>query len=568
MSSGPLYDRAAYTSLKRQDTSLKRQDTSLKRPDTSLKRQDTSLKRQDTSLKRPDTSLKRQDTSLKRQDTSLKRQDTSLKRQDTSLKRQDTSLKRPDTSLKRQDTSLKSQDTSLKRPDTSLKRTDTSLKRQDTSLKRPDTSLKRTDTSLKRQDTSLKRPDTSLKRTDTSLNRQDTSLKRTDTSLKRQDTSLNRQDTSLKRTDTSLNRQDTSLKRPDTSLKRPDTRRVTKMDALLLLLFIVTASGPCAESSQVKRQFSIYYDHKTRDEALAFCRDKHTDLATITSVEDVDTLRGMVDLSRMWQIDYSNRAWIGLYDDVDSWSWSLSDPSFYEDGDAEFRQWSSGLPDNVASGEHCTTMSSDGLWNDFRCTDNLKSVCCDVTGPNVTFVLISTDMSWTEAQSYCREHHTDLASVRNMAENQEIKGLIPFLQAAWIGLSRETWKWLDGSNFSFRYWNQGFSEPNNLFSKEACVSADFGNFGKWEDWPCDYKRSYICYTAGITQQVIRVSVQKKKNPSVDLNHSAVMEHILQQLQQKLKDEGLHDNTRLSWRQQPDGNVFQREESETEEQPDC
>ncbi|XP_020515657.1 macrophage mannose receptor 1-like [Labrus bergylta] len=341
------------------------------------------------------------------------------------------------------------------------------------------------------------------------------------------------------------------------------------MDALLLLLFTVAASGLCAESPQVKRRFFFYYDHKTRDEARAFCRDKHTDLATITSMEDVDTLTSMADLSQMWQIDYSNRAWIGLYDDVDSWSWSLSDPSFYDAGEVEFRQWAGGMPDNAQSAQHCTIMHSDGLWNDLQCTDNLKSVCCDLTGSNVTFVLISTDMSWTEAQSYCREHHTDLASVRNLDENQKIKELIPFLQAVWIGLSRETWKWLDGSNSSFRYWNLGFSEPNNLFSKEACVSADFGNFGKWEDWPCGYKRSYICYTAGITQQVIRVSVQKKKNPSVDLNHSAVMEHILQQLRQKLRDEGLHENIRLSWRRQPGGNVFQKEESEEKkETPEC
>uniref|UniRef100_A0A3Q3G1K8 C-type lectin domain-containing protein n=1 Tax=Labrus bergylta TaxID=56723 RepID=A0A3Q3G1K8_9LABR len=342
-----------------------------------------------------------------------------------------------------------------------------------------------------------------------------------------------------------------------------------KMDALLLLLFTVAASGLCAESPQVKRRYFFNYDHKTQDEARAFCRDKHTDLATITSMEDVDTLSGMADLSQMWQIVDGNRAWIGLYDDVDSWSWSLSDPSFYDDGEAEFRQWAGGMPDNIGSREHCTTMYFDGLWNDVHCMDNLKSVCCDATGSNVTFVLISTDMSWTEAQSYCREHHTDLASVRNLDENQKIKELIPFLQSVWIGLSRETWKWLDGSNSSFRYWNLGFSDPNNLFSKEACVSADFGNFGKWEDWPCGYKRSYICYTAGITQQVIRVSVQKKKNPSVDLNHSAVMEHILQQLRQKLRDEGLHENIRLSWRRQPGGNVFQKEESEEKkETPEC
>ncbi|XP_060889909.1 C-type mannose receptor 2-like [Labrus mixtus] len=336
------------------------------------------------------------------------------------------------------------------------------------------------------------------------------------------------------------------------------------MDSLLLLL-IVAASGLCAESSQVQRWYFFYYEPKSRDEARAFCRDKHTDLATISSMEDVDTLRGMADLSQMINQDFSHRAWIGLYDDVDSWRWSLSDPSFYGDGEAEFRQWLSGQPDNAHSAEHCTCMFDNGWWDDVPCTENYTPVCCDVTGPDVTFVLISTSMSWTEAQSYCREHHTDLASMRNLAENQEVDQLVPPGQRVWIGLSRESWKWFDGSDSSFRYWSPGIAEPNNLDPKEACAAADFNNKGGWEDWTCDWKRSYICHSLVITQHVIRVSVQKKKNPSVDLNHSAVMEHILLQLQQQLKDEGLHANIRLRWRKQPDGNVFQKEESEEQEE---
>ncbi|XP_034056548.1 uncharacterized protein LOC117535969 isoform X2 [Gymnodraco acuticeps] len=53
----------------------------------------------------------------------------------------------------------------------------------------------------------------------------------------------------------------------------------------------------------------------------------------------------------MWQLpEVLNKqikmAWIGLYNDVDSWSWSLSDTSFYKPGETEFRRWESGAPQN------------------------------------------------------------------------------------------------------------------------------------------------------------------------------------------------------------------------------
>uniref|UniRef100_A0A3Q0QQE8 C-type lectin domain-containing protein n=1 Tax=Amphilophus citrinellus TaxID=61819 RepID=A0A3Q0QQE8_AMPCI len=111
---------------------------------------------------------------------------------------------------------------------------------------------------------------------------------------------------------------------------------------------------------------------------------------------------------------------------------------------------------------------------------------------NVTFVFINNFMTWTEAQSYCRAHHTDLASVRNMSENQKVQELVPAGQSVWIGLFRESWKWMDGSNSSFRYWNP--TEPNNKVLYETCAVANFGTSGKWEDWTCDWKRAFVCYS--------------------------------------------------------------------------
>lgn len=115
----------------------------------------------------------------------------------------------------------------------------------------------------------------------------------------------------------------------------------------------------------------------------------------------------------------------------------------------------------------------------------------------MTFVYINNSMKWFDALSFCREHHTDLASVRNMEENQKIMELTPAGKKPWIGLFRDTWKWTDGSNSSFRNWKVG--RPNNYQNQnENCAVADFDSSGQWDDRNCDEKRAFICY-AGESQ---------------------------------------------------------------------
>ncbi|XP_038579609.1 L-selectin-like isoform X2 [Micropterus salmoides] len=186
------------------------------------------------------------------------------------------------------------------------------------------------------------------------------------------------------------------------------------------------------------------------------------------------------------------------------------------------------------------------------CEDSARAVCFDVRGPNVTFVLTNNSMIWPEAQSYCREHYTDLASVRNMTENQRLNQLVPAGQPAWIGLFRDSWKWSDGRNSSFSYWRQDNGEPNGF--NEICVAASFSYSGAWEDWTCDWRKALICYSLVTTKQVIKLRLLRKDS-SLDLNDPAVTEGMLMQLQQKLKDQGVNEDVKLSWKKQSDGKVF-------------
>uniref|UniRef100_A0A8C2WG48 C-type lectin domain-containing protein n=1 Tax=Cyclopterus lumpus TaxID=8103 RepID=A0A8C2WG48_CYCLU len=114
---------------------------------------------------------------------------------------------------------------------------------------------------------------------------------------------------------------------------------------------------------------------------------------------------------------------------------------------------------------------------------------CDFTSHR-TFVLINTTMFWTVAQNYCREHHTDLAMVRNIEENQMVQNLLPSRDIAWIGLHREGWKWSDGSDSSLRNWRP--DQP--LGSTKSCVAADFRDNGLWVTMECNDKSAFICYS--------------------------------------------------------------------------
>ncbi|XP_049438144.1 C-type mannose receptor 2-like isoform X3 [Epinephelus fuscoguttatus] len=320
------------------------------------------------------------------------------------------------------------------------------------------------------------------------------------------------------------------------------------MDTVLLLIM----AGLCAVSSHAERQYHVVYDLKNWTEAQSYCREKYTDLATVDNMEDVTTLKNMADRSKLTGSDLF--AWIGLY--RDSWKWSLSDTSFYKHGETEFRRWRAGEPSNIDSAAHCTAMDEDGLWNSLLCSNSLKVVCSYVRGSDVTFILINKSMTWTEAQSHCRVNYTDLTSVRNMTENQKVQELIPAGERVWIGLFRDSWKWSDGSTSSFRHWRPG--QPDNHGGNERCVAAYFYFSGQWFDLPCDDRRAFICYSTPTTKQVFRLKFHTQ-DPSLDPNDPAVMEDTLKKLKQKLKDQGLGDNIKLSWRKQPDGKVFHKEE---------
>uniref|UniRef100_A0A087XL01 C-type lectin domain-containing protein n=1 Tax=Poecilia formosa TaxID=48698 RepID=A0A087XL01_POEFO len=241
-----------------------------------------------------------------------------------------------------------------------------------------------------------------------------------------------------------------------------------------------------AVSTLAKVQFHFVYDPMSWSDAQSYCRKTYTDLVTVDSAEVVTTLRNTVDSNKMAAI---TDAWIGLYDDVDSWRWSLSDEAFYQNSEALYRNWPSGQPDNTGGGESCLEMLGNGDWNDIGCDVLRKPICSTVSGLTATFTVINTLMNWTQAQSYCRTHYTDLASVRHSADNENLKAAKPAEEAVWLGLFRDQWKWSNGSLLTYPHWASG--EPNGPV--ENCAGMDFTNSGYWVDWECHLAKPFICY---------------------------------------------------------------------------
>lgn len=113
------------------------------------------------------------------------------------------------------------------------------------------------------------------------------------------------------------------------------------------------------------------------------------------------------------------------------------------------------------------------------------------TGRNGTLetkILVETAMNWTDARRYCMVYHTDLLSIRNQAENNEIQSMVPAEKLAWIGLFEDSWKWSDGSYSSFRYWSQGLVDSLGESPKCAYVYDR-----KWSLRSCDTKSMFLCY---------------------------------------------------------------------------
>lgn len=99
------------------------------------------------------------------------------------------------------------------------------------------------------------------------------------------------------------------------------------------------------------------------DEAQSYCRENHTDLVTIQSLDDMKMLSSIAGAGSV-----SILIWIGLRKyNVESWMWSSGDTP----GLADYANWAS-LPN---SSQNCGALTVDGKWLGVVCSTALPFVC-------------------------------------------------------------------------------------------------------------------------------------------------------------------------------------------------
>ncbi|XP_039524868.1 C-type lectin 1-like isoform X2 [Pimephales promelas] len=176
------------------------------------------------------------------------------------------------------------------------------------------------------------------------------------------------------------------------------------------------------------------------------------------------------------------------------------------------------------------------------------------------FIFVPLNVSWSEAQAFCREHYTDLATVDDKEDNDNLLNVMANVSSAWIGLHRTSSAspliWSDQSGSTFSDWAAG--QPNNYAGIQWCVNI---LYNKWSDQECFIKVPFVCYF-GKRRQIVRLEMKSGQ----DLNDPEVKKEILAKMEQILKEKGMSGEAQLSWRTQSDGNVFQTKDPKKSDAP--
>ncbi|XP_056091686.1 macrophage mannose receptor 1-like [Rhinichthys klamathensis goyatoka] len=317
-------------------------------------------------------------------------------------------------------------------------------------------------------------------------------------------------------------------------------------------LFTLLVLIGCSTSPAYQQPENVYYfvsEAKSFSEAKLYCKETYTDLATVTNTDDLRTLQTE-------RVPYEG-AWIGLRETkAPLWHWALADPRFYRDTETQYRNWAALEPDSGLN-QDCVIMTYRGEFENTNCLDIFHFICYDAADIEQQYVYISLLFTWRGAQSYCRQFHTDLASVRNPDENLQIKWLIPKLGFAYIGLFQDSFSWTDRSESAFRNWD--LFQPD-LFGE--CVAIQEDKY--WKTELCGKLKPFFCYRSEVVmkRQILRLEVKSALN----VNDPDMKTAILAEIQQRLQTLGVRNITALEWRETVDGSVFQKNRSRTAADP--
>uniref|UniRef100_A0A8C4RTX3 Macrophage mannose receptor 1-like n=2 Tax=Erpetoichthys calabaricus TaxID=27687 RepID=A0A8C4RTX3_ERPCA len=235
-------------------------------------------------------------------------------------------------------------------------------------------------------------------------------------------------------------------------------KQFPRKEVSIIILFLLTCRGLNLSVLNVVSNVMVW--HK----AFNYCRNDSSDAAAVAAVNQL-----MLKLNISGKDNFCTD--LSFYEV--KWQWSNKDEVTYSNWKRDF---------------FCGFVQSDGTWNDSVCYDQKPFMCYqENSNINERYVWINSRMNWSSAQNYCQVNYTDLVSIRNENENQQIMEKAqgsPF----WIGLFNNPWKWSDGENSIFQIWTQ--NQPDNYLRNEACV--EILSDGSWNDDFCGKKNYFFC----------------------------------------------------------------------------
>ncbi|KAG7235600.1 hypothetical protein INR49_002436 [Caranx melampygus] len=163
------------------------------------------------------------------------------------------------------------------------------------------------------------------------------------------------------------------------------------------------------------------------------------------------------------------------------------------------------------SSSRCEESCLDMMWRGFILL--VLAGLCPLVHSLLQYHFVNTALSWSNAQTYCRRHYTDLATIFNIEDMNRLvnsaKETGGFTQTAWIGLfdNLTSWRWsyVAGhhySNVNSNYSNWDYGQPDNFNGEEMCVKMWSG--GVWEDSKCFLKNPFICGTGKTSERFVFV----------------------------------------------------------------
>lgn len=111
---------------------------------------------------------------------------------------------------------------------------------------------------------------------------------------------------------------------------------------------------------------------------------------------------------------------------------------------------------------------------------------------SLEFHFINQSKSYREAQTYCRQSYTDLATIENPTDMNTLIGLVSTTaDMAWIGLeigNEWNWHWSRADERDYFNWE---TEETQASTEEECAAVS--QKGTWLMKDCEEEHSFVCH---------------------------------------------------------------------------